>query len=145
MNKGSAFIILVLLLALLLTFSSCAGNPSGDVDSNGGKDSNSTVSDGKVNGDGTQKTEDGVTSENNGDGASDSTDTLDTEATKKLLTYEEYIALDPQGQYEYCIEFETLESFILWYNDAKAVYDAEHGAEDIGGGSIDIGDIFGND
>ena len=145
MNKGSAFTILVLLLAILLTFSSCAGDLLGDVDSIGGKDSSSTVSDGNVNGDGTQKTEDGVTPETNGDSASDSTGILDTEEAKKLLTYEEYISLDPQGQYEYCLEFETLESFILWYNDAKAVYDAEHGAEDLESGSIDIGDIFGND
>lgn len=50
--------------------------------------------------------------------------------------------MTPDQQVEYFNKFSSMEAFVQWYNEAKAAYDAEHGAIDIGGdGSVDLGDI----
>ena len=58
------------------------------------------------------------------------------------VTYEDYNNMTPAQQVEFFNTFESMEAFVKWYNEAKAAYDAEHGAIEIGGnGSVDLGDI----
>ena len=58
------------------------------------------------------------------------------------VSYEEYNAMTPEEQVEYFNKFPSMEAFVKWYNEAKAEYEEENGAIEIGGdGSVDLGDI----
>ena len=57
------------------------------------------------------------------------------------VSYEEYNNMTPAEQLAYYNQFPSMEAFVQWYNEAKAEYDKEHGAIDVGDGNIDLGDI----
>lgn len=57
------------------------------------------------------------------------------------VSYEEYNNMTPAEQVAYYNQFPSMEAFVQWYNEAKAEYDREHGAIDVGDGDIDLGDI----
>lgn len=57
------------------------------------------------------------------------------------VSYEEYNNMTPAEQVAYYNQFPSMEAFVQWYNEAKAKYDEEHGAIDVGDGNIDLGDI----
>ncbi len=71
-------------------------------------------------------------------------DTDFSDVDTKKVTYEEYNNMAPEQQSAFIKTFPTVSDFMKWYNKAKAEYDRTHGFVDIGDGSIDIGDIFGN-
>lgn len=58
------------------------------------------------------------------------------------VSYEEYNNMTPAEQVAYYNQFPSIEAFVQWYNEAKAEYDKEHGAIDVGDGDIDLGDII---
>lgn len=58
------------------------------------------------------------------------------------VSYEEYTNMTPEEQLAYYNQFPSMEAFVQWYNEAKAEYDKEHGAIDVGDGDIDLGDII---
>lgn len=58
------------------------------------------------------------------------------------VSYEAYNSMTPAEQMAYYNQFPSMEAFVRWYNDAKAEYDEEHGAIDVGDGDIDLGDII---
>lgn len=62
-----------------------------------------------------------------------------SEITK--CTYEEYHAMTAETQKKFFEEFDSVEDFFEWYNDAKAKYEKENGAIEIGDGEINVGDI----
>ena len=57
------------------------------------------------------------------------------------VSYEEYNAMTPAEQVAYYNQFDSMEAFVQWYNEAKDAYDREHGAIDVGDGNIDLGDL----
>lgn len=59
----------------------------------------------------------------------------------KHVSYEAYNNMTPAEQLAYYEQFPSMEAFVNWYNEAKAKYDEEHGAIDVGDGNIDLGDI----
>lgn len=81
------------------------------------------------------------------DNEPDNTDPVDPEipdAGQTLLTYEEYAALSGAEQRAYMESFSDEDAFFEWWLEAKAAYDAEHAAPEIGGdGNINIGDHIG--
>ena len=67
----------------------------------------------------------------------------DPETGETYVSYEAYNNMSPAEQVEYFNTFPSMEEFVKWYNEAKAKYDEEHGAIEIGGdGTIDLGDII---
>ena len=78
--------------------------------------------------------------------ASESSETSETSPKPNIeLTYEAYNALSAEEQYAYCLSFASIEDFLAWYNQAKQEYEDAQNRTEIGdGGSIDIGEIFGN-
>lgn len=57
------------------------------------------------------------------------------------VSYEDYINMSPEEQMAFFNQFDSMEDFVKWYNEAKAKYDEEHGSVDVGDGDIDMGDI----
>lgn len=66
------------------------------------------------------------------------------EDSPEALTYEEYNAMGGAEQMAYFNSFANPEDFFLWYNAAKAKYEAEHPDIEIADGSINGGDIAGS-
>ena len=64
-------------------------------------------------------------------------------SASKELTYEEYHALSGEKQQEYYESFASVEDFFKWYNVAKAEYEKENAAIDIGDGEIDLDEVIG--
>ena len=68
-------------------------------------------------------------------------------ASPDVLTYAEFISMDPKDQQEYMNSFgadmDGIQKFMAWYADAKAKYDAEQADKETGDGNIDIGDYIG--
>ena len=58
------------------------------------------------------------------------------------VTYEQYQAMSGDEQYAYFNTFGSVEDFFAWYNAAKATYEKENPSIEIGGGSIDLGEII---
>lgn len=58
------------------------------------------------------------------------------------VSYETYSNMTPAEQMAFYNQFTSMEAFVQWYNEAKAEYDREHGAIDVGDGDIDLGDII---
>ena len=62
--------------------------------------------------------------------------------TTTALTYEQYSALSGDQQYEYYKTFASVDDFFVWYNAAKAAYDAAQSTIGVGSGDvIDLGDL----
>lgn len=68
--------------------------------------------------------------------------TTEPEGGISYVSYEEYNNMTPAEQLAYYNQFPSMEAFVQWYNEAKAEYDREHGAIDVGDGDIDLGDII---
>ena len=61
------------------------------------------------------------------------------------ITYAEYLAMTADEQYDYYSSFPSYVEFFEWLDIAKAEYDEANKNPTIGGGgSIDVGDIFGD-
>ncbi len=60
----------------------------------------------------------------------------------KKCTYEEYQAMTAETQKTFFEKFENVEAFFDWYNDAKAKYEKENAAIEIGNGEINLGDVL---
>ena len=59
-------------------------------------------------------------------------------------SYEEYHAMTPEAQQKFFNKFESVEAFFVWYNAAKAKYEKDNAAIEIGsGGQIDLGEVIG--
>lgn len=59
-------------------------------------------------------------------------------------SYEEYHAMTPEAQQKFFNKFESVEAFFVWYNAAKAKYEKDNAAIEIGGGGqIDLGEVIG--
>lgn len=69
-------------------------------------------------------------------------ETNDPSSDANEVTYEEYNNMSPEEQMAYYSQFPSMEAFVEWYNRAKAAYDEEHGAIDVGDGNIDLGDLI---
>ena len=57
------------------------------------------------------------------------------------ITYEEYNSLSGEAQEAYFNTFPTIESFFEWYNAARAEYEKNNPAIEIGDDTIDIGNF----
>lgn len=63
-----------------------------------------------------------------------------------MLTYESYEAMTEAQQIEFMESFEDMEAFFEWYNTAKAEYEAQNPAIEVGeGGIVDLDKIGQND
>lgn len=60
-----------------------------------------------------------------------------------LTEYEKYNAMSGEEQMAYMQSFDTIEAFFVWYNNAKAEYEALHPDIVIGNDVIDAGDLVG--
>ena len=85
----------------------------------------------------------GNTGSTDTDDKGDNTDGEDNTDEKKPLSYEEYLAMDADGQEAFYMSFENPVDFYAWHTQAKAEYDALHSGDDIGNGDVNIGDIVG--
>ncbi len=63
------------------------------------------------------------------------------DAGEDKVTYEEYNDMSPEEQVAFFNQFASMEDFVAWYNQAKAEYEEENGAIDVGDGNIDLGDL----
>lgn len=63
------------------------------------------------------------------------------DAEDDRVTYEEYNDMTPEEQLAFFNQFASMEDFVAWYNEAKAEYEKENGAIDVGDGNIDMGNI----
>ena len=61
----------------------------------------------------------------------------------KLSQYEWYQELSGEEQVAYMNSFDSVADFFAWYNAAKDEYEKQNPSVEIGGGSIDLGDIIG--
>lgn len=66
-----------------------------------------------------------------------------TEATGVTTSYQEYMNMSADQQEAFISSFESMDAFMVWFNNAKAEYDSTDGAIDVGSGSVDLGDIPG--
>lgn len=66
---------------------------------------------------------------------------MEPSSGSERVSYEEYNAMTPAEQVAYYNQFDSMEAFVQWYNEAKDAYDREHGAIDVGDGNIDLGDL----
>lgn len=62
-----------------------------------------------------------------------------SEDTEDELTYEEYMSLSAAEQKAYRDTFESIDAYFVWFNSAKAEYDAQNSGIDVGDGPIDLG------
>jgi len=82
------------------------------------------------------------TGSNSGTSSGGSSGGTTTPSGKTEYTWEEYQALTPAAQQAYFESFADPGAFFVWYDAAKAAYDAAHPSIEIGpGGSIDLGDL----
>ncbi len=124
-------------------------NPSSDKeetpnnkDESGKNDKNSTDKDTPVS----NKDPQGNTTENNpqnnqGD-KEEPTPITKVPENIRNCTYEEYHAMTAETQKAFFEKFESVEAFFDWYKDAKAKYEKENAAIEIGGGEINLGDVM---
>ena len=64
-----------------------------------------------------------------------------TEATGVTTSYQEYMNMSADQQEAFISTFESMDAFMVWFNNAKAEYDSTDGAIDVGSGSVDLGTI----
>ena len=57
--------------------------------------------------------------------------------------YEEFQNMSPSQQQEHMNSFESIDAFFNWYNAAREEHDKMYPDIEIGGGSVDMGDILG--
>ena len=57
------------------------------------------------------------------------------------MTYEEFISMSPADQQAYFEQFENIEDYMKWYNDALEAYEKEQNKQEIDG-VIDIGELI---
>lgn len=66
-----------------------------------------------------------------------------TEPTGGTTSYLEYMNMTADQQESFISSFESMDAFMVWFNNAKAEYDSTGGAIDVGSGSVDLGTVPG--
>ncbi len=89
---------------------------------------------------GSTVTDKNTTPDNSGEEEMEPITEVPDEITK--CTYQEYHAMTADTQKAFFEEFENIEAFFDWYNDAKAKYEKENAAIEIEDGEIDLGDVM---
>ena len=121
----------------------------GSTSQNNGGTADSNVS----GGNGDNDTSDSTPSSGNNTQVSDGSNTTDggsgtvTTVPEKIedCTYEEYHAMTPEAQQQFFAKFESIEKFFEWYNAAKAQYEEDNQAIEIGDGQIDLNEVLGGE
>lgn len=69
----------------------------------------------------------------------------DTPSAGELTEYERFMNMSPAEQQEFIESFPSLDDFFAWFEAAKKAHEEANPPIDVGDGSIDMGDIMGDE
>lgn len=73
------------------------------------------------------------------DSTEDPTTPSTDDSNSSITDYEAYHNMSGEEQKAFIDSFESIEAFFVWYNAAKAEYEAQNPGIDVGDGEIDLG------